>query len=325
MTLRDLADEKLLQLKSEILDTMRKVRNEEAQAIETLSEKLLALAETSYTKKTRCILGSLDFETRQSRLSDISDTERGTFQWIFDDNNGRSNQSVGFREWLLLGDNIYWISGKAGSGKSVLMNHIANDARTTKWFQRWAGQAELITARFFFWNAGSPMQKSQQGLLQSLLREIFEQRPSLVPIACPSRWYRYHDIGGTWSRSELKQAFKKLSCQPLEDLRFCFFVDGVDEYDDEDYTDIIDILKDLNSSPSVKICVSSRPWNIFLAGFGSATSQGLLVEDHNEGDIQKYVRHRFKEDERFTLLRSKGPNSAILADQIVQKAQGVFL
>ena len=169
------------------------------------------------------------------------------------------------------------------------------------------------------------MQKSQQGLLQSLLREICGQCEELVPIVFPFRWKRYHEIGATWTRQELSEAFKKLSEQRLLSLKFCFFVDGVDEYDGEDHTHIINVLKNLNTSPSVKICLSSRPWNIFVKAFGTNSHQRLLLEDHNKYDIQQYVKNKFQEDEQFAMFQSKEPQSSDLVDQIVQNAQGVFL
>lgn len=323
--LKDLADEKLLQMKTEILETMQKVRNEGNEAVADLSVRLSSLAEASRNQKTLCILNSLDFETRQNRQSDIPDTESRTFEWIFHDYHGPLNQHVGLRKWLQFGNGIYWISGKAGSGKSVLMNYIANEKFTQDMLQSWAGDTRLIIARYFFWNAGAPMQKSQQGLQQSLLREIFDQCPELVPIVCPSRWNRYHDIGATWNRRELSEAFENLGQEQSSSLKFCFFVDGVDEYDGEDYTHIIDVLKNLNASASIKMCLSSRPWNIFTAAFGADTDQRLLLEDHNGDDIQRYVKNRFEMDVQFSTLQSKDTRTSDLVDQIVRNAQGVFL
>ena len=308
-------------MKDEILSTVKNISNA---AVADLSVKLSSLTEASQEQKTHCILSSLDFETRQSRQSDISDVEAQTFEWIFLDHHGPSNRHIGFKRWLQVGNSIYWISGIAGSGKSVLMNYIANEQRTQNELQSWAGDARIIIAKYFFWNAGAPMQKSQQGLLQSLLRDIFGQCPQLVPV-CLSRWKRYHEIGGTWTRLELSEAFSKLSQQRLLHLRFCFFIDGVDEYDGEDYKHIIDVLKTLNASPCVKICVSSRPWNIFIAAFGDSSDQRLLLEDHNGDDIRKYVKNRFESDEQFALLQSRDPGSSDLVDQIVWNAQGVFL
>lgn len=312
-------------MKTEILETVQKVREGGNTALADLSAQLSSLAQASRDQKILCILNSLDFETRQSRQSDIADTEEQTFEWIFHDHHGPLNRHVGFRKWLQSGNDIYWVSGKPGSGKSVLMNYIANEQCTQKLLQSWAGDSKLIVAKYFFWNAGAPMQKSQQGLLQSLLREIYGQCPELVPIACPSRWRRYYEIGATWTRLELSEAFRTLSHQRFLDLKFCIFVDGVDEYDGEDYTHIIEVLKNLNASPSVKICLSSRPWNIFISAFGADTRRRLLLEDHNGDDIQRYVENRFQMDEQFALLQSRDPQSSDLVDQIVRNAQGVFL
>ena len=325
MTLKDLADEKLLETKNDILKSVEDVKREGSVALKSLWNQLSSLAEALRDRKILCILNSLDFETRHSRQSDISGSEQGTFEWIFHDHHGPTNQRVGFREWLQFGNDIYWISGKAGSGKSVLMNYIAHDSFTQNMLQSWVGTARLIIAKHFFWNAGAPMQKSQQGLLQTLLREICGQCLELVPIVCPFRWKRHHEIGATWSRLELLEAFKELSEQRLLSLKFCFFVDGVDEFDGEDHTDIINVLKSLNASPSVKICLSSRPWNIFVKPFGADSHQTLLLEDHNEYDIQQYVKNKFQDHEQFAILQSREPGSSDLVDQIVQNAQGVFL
>ena len=160
------------------------------------------------------------------------------------------------------------------------------------------------------------MQKSQQGLLQSLLREILGQCPKLVPVLCPSRWKRHHEIA---------EAFRNLSLQQTLNLKFCFFVDGVDEYDGGDHNNIVDVLKNLNASPSVKLCMSSRPWNIFIAAFGSNNDQRLLLEHHTKGDIEKYIINRFERDEQFIALQLRDSRSSVLVDLIVKNAQGVFL
>ncbi|KAL8718403.1 MAG: hypothetical protein Q9225_004461 [Loekoesia sp. 1 TL-2023] len=324
MTLKDLADEKLLKLRNEINEKIDNVGKDGSDAVSELSRQLSDLAEASRNQKIRSILDSLDFETRQYRQSEISDTEYRTFEWIYQDWHGPLKQHVGFSKWLQSGNDIYWVAGKAGSGKSVLMNYIANEQRTEDFLRSWAGNTRLIIAKYFFWNAGAPMQKSQQGLLQSLLREIYGQHPELIPTTCP-RWERYHNIGGTWSRLELEEAFRTLSQHQSLSLKFCFFIDGMDEYDGGDYGDIVRVLKDLNASPAVKICLSSRPWNIFLNAFGDNNDQRLLLEDYNGNDIQTYIEHRFAKDKQFISLQSREPGSSALVEQIVQNAQGVFL
>ena len=61
-----------------------------------------------------------------------------------------------------------------------------------------------------------------------------------------------------WTKSELVAAFDLLLQAPETVLRFCFFIDGLDEFDG-DHRDLIDAIRSFGKSPFVKICVSSRP------------------------------------------------------------------
>lgn len=61
------------------------------------------------------------------------------------------------------------ISGKAGSGKSTLMKFLVRNQSVKDYLRDWAGPAEPVLIPWFIWAAGSPMQKSQEGLFQSLL------------------------------------------------------------------------------------------------------------------------------------------------------------
>ena len=324
MTLKDLRDDKLLQMKDSILGAIQNSDQDSKVALTNISLQLSSLAEASRHQKIVCILNSLDFETRRSRESDIAEAEDQTFEWIFRDHHGSTNQPVGFRQWLLTGNDNFWISGKAGSGKSVLMNYIARAQDTQDLLKYWAGSAQLIIARHFFWNAGAPMQKSQLGLLQTLLSEICVQCPDLLPIVCSSRWSRCYDIGVPWTRHEILKAFKKLERQQLLKVKFCFFVDGVDEYEGEDYTHLVEVLKSLSASPSAKICLSSRPWNVFTTAFGATTGRRLLLEDLNGSDIQKYINSKFEENETSMVLKSREQYGS-LVKSIVENARGVFL
>ena len=51
----------------------------------------------------------------------VIDSHRATFDWIF------SEDGPGFAQWLKDGKGVYWIYGKAGSGKSTLMKFISSD------------------------------------------------------------------------------------------------------------------------------------------------------------------------------------------------------
>ena len=57
---------------------------------------------------------------------------------------------------------MFWVSGKAGSGKSTLMKYLKSDPDTESNLWAWANGPKLVTASYFFWNAGTDMQKSQE-------------------------------------------------------------------------------------------------------------------------------------------------------------------
>lgn len=56
----------------------------------------------------------------------------------------------------------------------------------------------------------------------------------------------------------IKSFTKNTNWQANTALRFCFFIDGLDEYDG-DHEDVIQLLHDLARGKNVKICASSRP------------------------------------------------------------------
>jgi hypothetical protein len=135
---------------------------------------------------------------------------------------------------------------------------------------------------------------------------------------CPSKV-----PGELWKRKELFEALDKVLKQTTLPAKFCFFVDGLDEYEGDD-EDIITLLHDLASSPSVKICVSSRPWNVFIDAFNGSDWK-LVLEDLTRDDIRKYVYTILVQNEAFSKMSDHDPRCKTLVPQIVQKAQGVWL
>jgi hypothetical protein len=107
------------------------------------------------------------------RYDRIEDAFAKTFDWIFQKPNPCTQPWSDFSKWLSHGNGIYWINGKAGSGKSTLMRYIYEDPRTPASLQHWVGPSRtLLVVGFFFWKSGVPEQASQLGLLRSLLYAI---------------------------------------------------------------------------------------------------------------------------------------------------------
>ena len=134
-----------------------------------------------------------DISSRQEQVGDQFDGIDNSYDWIFDDPRTlRLNSSDAdpphkqsprwddFASWLRSGQAVYWINGKAGSGKSTLLNHICTHSRTLELLRKWGANRRLITPTFFFWNAGSRLQKSIDGLLRSLVYQMLKECPELI-------------------------------------------------------------------------------------------------------------------------------------------------
>lgn len=114
-----------------------------------------------------------------------------------------------FRYSLEEGDGVFWTSGKAaGSGKSATKKFLSDNRRTRDALQPWVGFNKFVIAAHFFWNNGSDMQKSQQGLLQTLLRKVLKKLPDMIAKVLPLRWTSSTSAGRkfSWQEEQLLDA-----------------------------------------------------------------------------------------------------------------------
>lgn len=151
------------------------------------------------------------------------------------------------------------------------MKFICAHPTTTGLLQERTSNKRLILADFFFWNAGMVLQKSREGLLRSLLFEILRKCPELIPRVAKSSQktpfrrrlaYSQIDEEDLWSQEEPVEAFHSLvACCDEIDVKFCFFVDGLDEFEakSKTHSDLIATLRILDASQNIKFCMSSRP------------------------------------------------------------------
>ncbi|KAF2194685.1 hypothetical protein K469DRAFT_734449 [Zopfia rhizophila CBS 207.26] len=296
------ANLKLDQLREDIINVVNKGAESTGQrgvTLDSLSERLISLVEQGKRAELeQRMVESLTFDSMREREEKIKDAHARTLNWIFEE------PDIGFTDWLQTGNGIYWVKGKAGSGKSTLMKYICDHEATLKALCSWAGEELLVPASYFFWNAGLPMQKSQVGLLQSLLYQVLVACPSFILEICAGRRPKE-----PWSRKALFEALTAISKRTHLSVKFCFFVDGLDEYEGDD-EDIIRLLQDLAASPSIKICVSSRPWNAFVDAFDDSKWK-LVLEELTKHDMWEYVQNMLTKNGDF--------------NKIVEKARGVWL
>lgn len=130
------------------------------------------------------------------------------------------------------------------------------------------------------------------------------------------------------STEEMVEAFQRLKRQQTRH-KFCFFIDGLDEYagDHLSGTDIILSLASNDNqedSDKIKIIVSSRPIPACVQAF--SRKKRLQLHDITRGDIEAYVDDTIRSHEYIAKISAMDEEcvSGILSD-LVEKASGVFL
>lgn len=75
------------------------------------------------------------------------------------------------------------------------MKHIVRHPETSRLLWQWAASESndssslpLHIIRVYFWYLGSPLEKSEEGLLRSFLIQPLQASRDLDTIACPKRW-----------------------------------------------------------------------------------------------------------------------------------------
>jgi len=298
-----------------------------------VSEDLSEAARNDKNERVRkSMLHSLYFPQLEERHAAIPLAHAKTFNWVFKATAKQDVAWANFAQWLQSessDDHIYWVTGKAGSGKSTLMRYIYDDPRTQGLLQQWAKTSELIIVSCFFWNAGSTMQKSFSGLLHSLLHALLTKCPDLIQASSPWRRQSY-ELGvrnlTPWSRRELLDIFQRYVVACEGSTRICFFIDGLDEFEGDEAAreEIVDIFKGVAGYEHVKVCLSSRPWLVFEDAFRGRPS--LLLQHLTYNDITTYVQGKLEEQSIFRRIKQKDEQGGSrLISGITGKAAGVFL
>jgi hypothetical protein len=308
------------------------------------------------------LLNSLRFADFSARERNIAAAHEYTLNWalcstrmqdISESEDLKKERTI-IHSWLNNAEPLLWIHGKPACGKSTLMKYVLQDSRTRGYLRKWAQGRKLVVAGFFFYELGtSTLQKSQEGLFASILYEIIQPHQKLLPsLFAPLRDSRHGRTEEfTWTLTELKVLFEALLSSSAEDIRICLFIDGLDEYRPHDlntnceeriewtppstilarrvnegHREIVQIIKDMAQSSSLKLCVASRPLDVFAAAFTHCKQ--VKLSNLTRNDIRNYVIHRLKiaASDQMALLMKRLPHSmSTLSREIVTKADGVFL
>jgi NACHT domain len=214
---------------------------------------------------------SLAFPELHARVKRIACAHEKTFEWVLYEPDTSTQDWSSFVDWLQLSSDLYWITGKAGSGKSTLVKYIIQNPRTAELLKIWADQERLIVSGFYFWHAGTQMQKSQEGLLRTILYQVLTQIGKTISMSALLRWNSFalsRNLADPWTWTDLEQAFQFLLADDESPFKYCFFIDGLDELRG-DLSALIKLVRQISDFKNVKVCVSSRPWMIFEDEYGT--------------------------------------------------------
>ena len=274
-----------LSLRSDLFDHVEHARSKNASLIVESREAILKALD-GHERKRKCIINSLRFPGMHARRNTIPHARHNTFSWVLD-------QPSPLRRFLASRNAIFWVTGKAGSGKSTFMKFVANHPRTREELLKWAGTPDdgLLIVQNYMWHPGVAMQRNEQGLLQGILFHIVHSNPELAELVS-SRWnedildLREQD---PWSKEDLKEELANVFEKSCNWARYCLFIDGLDEYEGE-HSELLATVMAFSKHSNVKIVVSSRGWNVFRNVF-EHLDEKIYLHNLTHKDIHRYVRY----------------------------------
>lgn len=315
------------QNRDQIVGTYRQVFDDDPDANLVGCGYEVALSTRNLARFTEVVMDGLHFREIDDRHSSIVEAHVNTFKWIFQTTGGPKKSWSNLSQWLRTGTGCYWIKGKPSSGKSTLMKFIRASPELRTHLSQWAGKEDLVVCSFFFSCAGTSLQKSQTGLLRSLLYEFLGKRIGFIPILFPNLWRAW--LSGQQRKpihltiSELRRAFSSLMTTEILDAKVFVLVDGVDECDD-DHHELGELVSQATTSEWVKVLLSSRPTSTCLSMFSNFP--GLRLEDLTNDDVRQYAESRLGRHSLMRRLEAINTGAtAELVKGIVSNACGVFL
>ncbi|EXM20234.1 hypothetical protein RAB80_005637 [Fusarium oxysporum f. sp. vasinfectum] len=276
---------------------------------------------TSEAERFR-LLQSFHYREMNLRRNQIHPSYNDTFCWIFEDKDIRPESDKTFVKWLASDCQIYWISGKPGSGKSTLIKYLVDHPKALSLLN---DSTEAPNEKFkifshFFWKVGGGLMNNLKGMWLSLTYQMLRTMPEIsdyILAAYPSSTMKQFD--SDWSGPEIREVFLAIIARC--NSKVCIFLDGLDEVSTDDVDFRQKVVQDLCQSQNTKLCIASRPeWRLkmWLDKYPFIHLQDWTARDREEyahGELEPFVKRNLLS----THLQGK------LVETLVHKSMGVFL
>ena len=287
--------------------------------------------ETEETKTQRKqLVGSLEYPEMHQRRNQIYSQDDGEGYYFTDEGVEYLYQFEDWSEscddetwntlwsWLESSDQLFWISGRPGAGKSTLMKFIVREQRTLDTLCKWEPEAEILS--HYFWKIGTDMQNTWRGLMCSLLYQALVENEQLCEemiMKFPKvRKMKFHY---DWAEETLREAV--IFILKSSSVPYCIFIDALDEMSrDEDVVDLLEFVQSLCQISKTKFCMSSRPEWILSQELAAVPS--LALHDITKRAMYFYIKRELEKH----LADSPQPDEdGRFYEELIVKAEGVFL
>ncbi|ERF76557.1 hypothetical protein EPUS_05830 [Endocarpon pusillum Z07020] len=283
-----------------------------------------------FDEQYQACLRSLNYSEARVRFQNVEPAYEKTYKWLFHDR-------LGLTDWLQgkTRSSMFWLRGKPGSGKSTAMKFIMTHPLTRELLEKYHLKSWIV-AGYFFHDRGTSAQKTAVSFLREILYQILLDRRDLFGVVYPvfKQLEENQSLTGvsadaviSWSISQLEAALELIGVRSTVDVNLCLFVDALDEHDGKhrELLSTLTRLARLTSNPlfRMRLCVSGRPDNVFVDGLQGCP--GFAIEDHTTDDIGLYAEGRLQTEMRGELTKEGKQKLKTLGEDLIQKAQGVFL
>ena len=209
------------------------------------------------------------------------------------------------------------------------MKFAMRDSRTREHLDCDSGLKWTFIA-FFFHDRGKLIQKSIAGMLQEIVDSIVRQLPRLAEHAV-TQYKQLTNLQRTkrpkWTLESLAAIIASILEQRDVRLRLLLFLDALDEHEG-DNEELLRLIRDWGQRAdgrfvNLKICIASRPWNVFRQNFSHGPN--FAIDRYTTNDIRVYTFSRLTVAQDRGKSRLSAEMLESLVTQITEKAQGVFI